>query len=125
MLPDNYLIILSSFFGYKFPMLLILLFVAQSLLKTPRLKPFRTSVAKLMCPYISVFYDRKTLEFSTDPCKITGIAKLYCNAHVIFAVIIRFLLNVFSCHFSLCYVMGFYKLKTITTILMLVILKNY
>ena len=37
----------------------------------------------------------------------TGIAKLNYNAHVTSRVIIRFLLNIFSCHFFFCYLMGF------------------
>ena len=46
--------------------------------------------------YCRVFFDRETLEFSIDPCKITGIAKLYYNAFATPPVITGFLLNVFS-----------------------------
>ena len=46
--------------------------------------------------YRAFFSDRETLELSTDPCNISGISKLYCNAHFTYPVIIRFLSNVFS-----------------------------
>ena len=55
--------------------------------------------------YCGVFSDRETSELAIDPCKIIGILKIYYNALVNPPVIIRFLLNVFSCRFSLCYMM--------------------
>ena len=61
--------------------------------------------------YCGVFFDKENLELSTDPCKITGIAKLYYNAHVTSPVIVTFLLNVFSCHFSWYYMMVFTSQK--------------
>ena len=51
--------------------------------------------------YCGVFSDRETLELSTDPSKLIGIAKLYYNVLVTSPVIIRFFLNVFSCRFYL------------------------
>ena len=57
--------------------------------------------------YCRIFSERETLELSTDLCKITSIAKPYYNA----LMIIRFLFNVFPCHFSLCYVMVFTSWK--------------
>ena len=53
---------------------LIAFTVTQSLLET--------SIARLKCPYSGIFSDRETLELSTDPCKITGFAKLYHSALV-------------------------------------------
>ena len=95
--------IISSLFGFKFLLLILLLRVAQILLKTPGLNTLRN----LFLPnwgflYCGVFPDN--WELSTDPCKITVITKLNYYAHTISPVIISVLLNVFSCRFSLCYV---------------------
>ena len=45
-------IVISSVFSSQLPLLLILLWVTQSLLKKPWLKPLRTSVAKLSSPLL-------------------------------------------------------------------------
>ena len=59
--------------------------------------------------YIGIFSDWETLDLSTDLCKINGIVKLYYNALVTSQMIIRFLLNVFSCPLTLRYLMVFTK----------------
>ena len=97
--------IISSLFGFKLLPLILLLPVAQILLKTPGLKTFRNLFLQNWGFHCSgVFPDRETWELSTDPCKITGSTKLNYYAHTISPVIISVLLNVFSCRFSLCYV---------------------
>ena len=97
--------IISSPSGSKFPLLLVVLWVKQSLYKTPVVKTFRTSVAKLRCPLLRSLFWQGNL--STHLCKIAETAKLYYNCHVTSPVIIRFLLKVSSCHFSLYFVIGF------------------
>ena len=84
-----------------------------------------TKTLRNLC-FQTAFSDGETLVLSTDPCKITGIAKLYYNAHIISPVIVRFCLNVFSCRFSTCLYNGIQtKNNKILTFLMLVILKNH
>ena len=77
-----------------------MLWVTQSLLKTPGLKPLRILLPNWAVLYFGFFSDRETLELSTDLCNITGFAKLYCNTHFTSPVIIRFLFNVFFCQFT-------------------------
>ena len=87
------------------PLLLFLLWVTQSLLKTHGLKPFRTSRQIEVSFIVESFLIEKPCFFQQDLCKITGMAKLFYNALVNSPVIIRFLFKIFSCRFSLCYMM--------------------
>ena len=69
------------------------------------------SLQNLCChikvPFIVEFFLREANELSTDTWKIIGVTKLHYNALANLSVIIKFLLFVFPCSFSLYYIMGF------------------
>ena len=63
---------MHSLFGSKFPLLLFLVWVMQSLLKRPGIKPFRNSVAKWGVLYCVVFSDTETMQLVTDSIKFNS-----------------------------------------------------
>ena len=63
---------MCSLFGSKFPLLLFLVWILQSLLKRPGIKPFRNSVAKLGVLYCAVFSDTETMQLVTDSIKFNS-----------------------------------------------------
>ena len=84
--------IINSFFGSKSPLLLLLLWVKLSLLKTPGLSPSESLVPNWGVLYFGAFSDKDhDPSWATDSCKIPGVAKLYYNARVTFSLILRFL----------------------------------
>ena len=85
--------IINSLFGSKSPLLLLLLWVKLSLLKTPGLNPSESLVPNWGVLYFGAFSDKDhDPSWSTDSWKILGVAKLYYNARVTFPLKLRFLL---------------------------------
>ena len=96
---------ISSFFRSKFLLLLFLLWVTKGLLKTPGKNPFRTTAAKSFLA--ESFLIKKPWNFQQIYVRSLELPNYTIMLMSPLQWIIRFLLNVFSCHFSLCYVMVF------------------